>query len=180
MATLGAFNDMMAQFLSELQKTFPEEPAIKRYITSFELMKSTNPRKILDMFMMHVAPFQGQIMAKDEAFFRTKLDASDSNMIEELNIKKHWESVSANTKDAIWQYLQTLCMLGGTISSIPKETLSMIETMAEQCVGGMQAGEGGQLDQGNLMASLTGLMSSLGGAGGLPGLPGMPPQNNGK
>jgi hypothetical protein len=82
MATLGAFNDMMAQFLSELQKTFPEEPAIKRYITSFELMKSTNPRKILDMFMMHVAPFQGQIMAKDEAFFRTKLDASDSNMIE--------------------------------------------------------------------------------------------------
>ena len=174
MATLGAFNDMMAQFLMELHKTFPEETAIKRYITSFELMKSTNPRKILDMFMRHVGPFQAQIMAKDEAFFRKKLDEADADIIEELNIRKHWDSgLSENTKNAIWQYLQTLCMLGGTISSIPKETLSMIENMAEQAVGGMQ-GADGQIDQGNLMASLTGLMSSLGGVGGLPGLP---PQN---
>ena len=35
--------------------------------------------------------------------------------------------MSPNTKDATWQYLQTLYMLGTTITSIPDDTLSMIE-----------------------------------------------------
>ena len=32
---MGAWNDMMGQFLTELVQTFPEEPAIKKYMTSF-------------------------------------------------------------------------------------------------------------------------------------------------
>ena len=45
-----------------------------------------------------------------------------------VNLEKHWGSASENTKNAIWQYIQTLYMLGTTISSIPEDTLSMIET----------------------------------------------------
>lgn len=43
MTAVTAFNDMMGQFLVELHKTFPEEKGIKKFMTSFDLLKSTNP-----------------------------------------------------------------------------------------------------------------------------------------
>ena len=45
MTAVAAFNEMMGQFLVELHKTFPEEKGIKKFMTSFDLLKSTNPRK---------------------------------------------------------------------------------------------------------------------------------------
>lgn len=165
MATLSAFTDMMGQFLGELVKTFPEEPAMKRYFTSFELMKKTNPRKILEVFIATVGPVQDKVMARDDSFF---IDNPDMGFLDELNIKKHWTpELSDNTKNAIWQYLQTLYMLGSTISALPMETLGAIEKLAEQCAGEMESG--GTLNQASLMQGLTGLLGSMGN-GGLPGL----------
>ena len=73
--------------------------------------------------------------------------------------------MSQGTKDAIWQYLQTLNVLGMTITSIPAEALSTIENVAAQCAGGMGGegeGEGsGSNDQ--LMNSMTALLGNLGG-----------------
>ena len=51
MASVTAFNDMLSQFLVELHKTFPEEKGIKKMTTSFEMLKQTNPRIIVDGFM---------------------------------------------------------------------------------------------------------------------------------
>ena len=42
MASVGAFNDMMATFLSELQKTLPNEKGVTKAIAGFELMRSAN------------------------------------------------------------------------------------------------------------------------------------------
>ena len=50
MASVTAFNDMMGQFLVELHKTFPEEKSIKKMLTSFDLIKSTSPRLLVDGF----------------------------------------------------------------------------------------------------------------------------------
>ena len=51
MTAVTAFNDMMGQFLVELHKTFPEEKGIKKFMTSFDLLKSTNPRKCVEAYM---------------------------------------------------------------------------------------------------------------------------------
>jgi len=51
MASVTAFNDMLSQFLVELHKTFPEEKGIKKMTASFEMIKQTNPRLIVDGFM---------------------------------------------------------------------------------------------------------------------------------
>lgn len=153
MTSVSAWNEMMEQFLSELEKTFPEEKAVKKYKNSFELLKKSNPRKCVDAYMAGVSKYQEKIMSKDESFF---LENTDS-LISEMNIKKHWTpELSEKTKDAIWQYLQTLYILGTTITMIPPDALCMIEDVAQKCAGSIQ--DNGQMDE----KALTGLFSSLG------------------
>ena len=88
-----------------------------------------------------------------------------------MNIKKHWTpELSSNTKDAIWQYLQTLYMLGTTITAFPADTLNMIESVANNMAQQISEGggeTGGQLDEAALMSSVQGLLGNLGNMGNL-------------
>jgi hypothetical protein len=157
MTSVTAFNDMMERFLTELSETFPEEKAIKKYQAVFDLTRSVKPKKCVTTFIKHTQPHANYIMSKDERFFLE----NPPEIISDLNLQTHWnDGLSQGTKDAIWQYLQTLYMLGTTITSIPKETLDMIENVAKQCADGMQNGTGG-LDEKALMSSMAGLFGGL-------------------
>jgi hypothetical protein len=158
MASVTAFNDMMGQFLVELHKTFPEEKGIKKMMTSFDLLKTTNPRLVVDGFMKGVSPYADKISAKDETFLLKEIETID--FLKELDIKSYWERMTANTKSATWQYLQTLYMLGTTITSIPDDTLKMIEGIAKDCAEKMQSGDG-QIDQDALMKMMGGMLGNL-------------------
>src|SRR5210317_1256973 len=158
MASVTAFNDMMGQFLVELHKTFPEEKGIKKMMTSFDLLKSSNPRLVVDAFMKGVSPYSDKISAKDETFLLKEIDTID--VLKDLNIKTYWTKMSENTKNVTWQYLQTLYMLGTTITSIPEDTLSMIEGIAKDCADKMQDGDGG-IDQDALMKMMGGMLGGL-------------------
>ena len=83
------------------------------------------------------------------------------DMLKDLNIKSYWSRMSANTKAATWQYLQTLYMLGTTITAIPAETLSLIETIAKDCADKMQT-EGGEIDQDALMKMMGSMLGGMG------------------
>ena len=158
MASISAFNDMMGQFLVELHKTFPEEKGIKKMMTSFDMLKTTNPRLVVDGFMTGVSPYADKISAKDETFLLNEIETID--FLKDLDIKKYWERMSAGTKSATWQYLQTLYMLGTTITSIPDDTLKMIEGIAKDCADKMQNGDG-QIDQDALMKMMGGMLGNL-------------------
>jgi len=158
MASVTAFNDMMGQFLVELHKTFPEEKGIKKMMTSFDLLKTTNPRLVVDGFMNGVSPYADKISAKDETFLLKEIETID--FLKDLDIKSYWVRMSANTKSATWQYLQTLYMLGTTIVSIPDDTLKMIEGIAKDCADKMQSGDG-QIDQDALMKMMGGMLGNL-------------------
>jgi hypothetical protein len=159
MASVTAFNDMLSQFLVELHKTFPDETGIKKMTTSFELLKTTNPRLIVDGFMKGVTPFADRISAKDEKFILEEIEKID--MLKDLNIKNYWARMSPATKAATWQYLQTLYMLGTTITAIPADTLSLIESIAKDCADKMQT-EGGEIDQDALMKMMGSMLGGMG------------------
>ena len=158
MASVSAFNDMLSQFLVELHKTFPEEKGIKKMTTSFELIKQTNPRLIVDGFMTGVTPYADKISGKDESFLLEEIENID--FLKDLNIKSYWSRMSESTKGATWQYLQTLYMLGTTINSIPADTLSMIEGIAKECADKMQT-DGGDLDQDALMKMMGSMLGGM-------------------
>ena len=157
MTSVTAFNEMMDQFMVELKQTFPEEKALGKYYTGFDMLRKSNPRKCVVTFMDEITPYASAVMNKDESLFGNEnLPA----VLEEMHIKNHWTpELSQNTKDAIWQYLQTLYMLGTTIVSIPSDTLNMIESVAKQCAESIQ-GNGG-LDEKALMSSMSGLFGGL-------------------
>jgi len=150
---------MLSQFLVELHKTFPDETGIKKMTTSFELLKTTNPRLIVDGFMKGVTPFADRISAKDEKFILEEIEKIE--ILKDLNIKNYWARMSPATKAATWQYLQTLYMLGTTITAIPAETLSLIESIAKDCADKMQT-EGGEIDQDALMKMMGSMLGGMG------------------
>lgn len=158
MASVSAFNDMMSQFLVELHKTFPEEKGIKKMLTSFDLLKSTNPRLVVDGYMKGVSPYADKISAKDETFLLEEIE--NIEFLKELDIKRYWTKMSEGTKGATWQYLQTLYMLGTTITALPADTLSQIENIAKGVANNMQNGDG-ELDQDALMQMMGSMLKGL-------------------
>jgi len=159
MASVTAFNDMMGQFLVELHKTFPEEKGIKKMMTSFDVLKSSNPRLVVDAFMKGVSPYADKISAKDETFLLKEIETID--FLKDLSIKSYWERMTENTKNATWQYLQTLYMLGTTITALPQDTLSQIESIAKGVASQLQDGDGGELNQDALMKMMGSMLGSL-------------------
>jgi hypothetical protein len=149
MTTVKAFDDMMGQFLGELTGTFSDEP----------------PKTGVDCptFMKQIAPWIPRMTARDEAFF-----SEDNEFIKSVNLHIIWkrEDCTENTKQAIWQYLQSLYMIGTTMSMFPPETLSAIEAAAENCAKNMKMGPDGQLDEKSLMAGVNSMLSQMMSGGG--------------
>lgn len=159
MSSISSFNDMMGQFLDELALTFPEDEGIYSYKMQFKIARNTDPRAALETYMMSVKPYAEKMMAKDPTFFTD--DAPKINFLSNMNIPGLWASpdVSDATRAAVWQYMQTLYILGTTITMFPPETLSMIENAAEQCAEKMQ--NTGTFD----MSAMSSLFSSIMGGG---------------
>ncbi len=159
MASVSAFNDMMGQFLVELHKTFPDEKGIKKMLTSFDVLKSTNPRLVVDGFMKGVTPYAEQISAKDDKFLLD--ECSNIDFLKDLDISSYWERMSTNTKDASWQYIQTLYMLGTTITALPPDKMAQIEALAQGVASQLQE-EGGELNEDALMKMMGSMLGGLG------------------
>ena len=159
MASVSAFNDMMGQFLVELHKTFPDEKGIKKMLTSFDVLKSTNPRLVVYGFMKGVSPYAEQISAKDDKFLLE--ECSKIDFLKELDIASYWGRMSSNTKDATWQYMQTLYMLGTTIMALPPDKMAQIEALAQGVASQLQD-EGGELNEDALMKMMGSMLGGLG------------------
>ena len=160
MTSITAFNDMMGQFLTELHSAFPEEKGLKKYMAAFELMRGANGRMVVEGFMANISPHVEKINARDETFFLEQADKID--FLKDINLAQCWPKASEGTRGAIWQYIQTLYMLGTTITAIPPETLSMIETVAKQCADKMQDEDGEMnIDEAQLMKSMQGLLGGM-------------------
>lgn len=165
-STIQAFNSMMSNFLEELRQTFPEEPKIAIVIESFDDLTAINARKPMELFTASLAPYAELVMAKNSDLFNQPIELPGG-----LDMSKLWakEGVTQETRDAMWQYIQMLFMLGTTVQNLPPPLLETIESVAMNCASQMQT-DGGGLDFGALsnvlMGSLGSLMGSGGGSGG--------------
>ena len=154
MASVSAFNEMMGNFIGELRKAFPDEKGIKKFETSFDLLRKSNPRKIVETYMVGMGPYADRVSQQDV----TLLD-EDIGFLKDMNMKANWENASQATRGAIFQYLQTLYMIGVTITSIPADTLSAFESLAQDCATKMEAeGGAGGINPDALMKMLGGML----------------------
>ena len=167
--TTQAFNTMMGNFLEELHHTFPEEHKIEVVIESFNDLTSINARKPMELFTASLAPYSELVMAKNPALFDQPIELPGG-----LDMSKLWAvpDVMQETRDAIWQYIQMLFMLGTTVQNLPAPLLQTIESVAMSCAAQM-GGEGGGVGNGagsmdfSALSSMlmSGLGSMMGGSG---------------
>jgi hypothetical protein len=122
-----AFNTMMGQFLDSLMHTFPEEPKLSDVKTAFEALSKINVRKPMEMFTAALSEYAPLVTAKDPTLFDKPIELPGG-----LNMSTLWKlpDVSDETRGAIWQYIQTLYMLGVAVQSLPDTMLQAIETTA--------------------------------------------------
>ena len=84
--TVSSFNDLMQQFLDDLEIAFPNDSDIKKYQATFGLLRKSNARKPMNEFMASVGPYASQIMEKNEVFFLE----TETEFMSLLNIKELW------------------------------------------------------------------------------------------
>lgn len=141
------------EFLTELSKTIPEEESIKNELESIDTREA---KEVVQAFVKQI-PDSSKIVGRDSTFFT---DPPENSFAKIHNLDKYYSELSDSTKDAIWQYLNTLYVLSTTISNIPSELLGAIENVAQQCAGNMQS-TGEIPDMANLFAGMQNMLSGM-------------------
>lgn len=158
-SSVSTFITMFDQFLCELKEAFPDHKKIQTYYVKFDLLKTTNPKSVLKLFIEHVQPHADAIMEKDESVI-----LNDSiPLVVDLKLKELWtaDSTSNRTKDAIWAHLSSLYFFASTISSIPDGLMENIESLAKQYASEMD--DSATMDPSMLMKSMGNMQSMLSG-----------------
>jgi hypothetical protein len=126
----------------------------------------------MELFTAALAPHAELVMAKNPALFDQPIKLPGG-----LDMSELWKvpDVTDATREAIWQYIQMLFMLGTTVQNLPAPLLETIESVAMSCASQMQADGKGDLDFGSLSSMLMGGLGNMmgGGPGGMGGMAGM-------
>lgn len=130
MSAVQAFNNMMGMFLEELELAFPREKALSGIIAAFQLACKTNARLPVEAFMEAITPHVDAIMNKNAAVITDKT-IGQIPYLKDINLEANWSGAPDATKEAIWQYLQTLVVLGIGVTEIPVDILTQAEEMAQ-------------------------------------------------
>jgi hypothetical protein len=150
-STVQGFNDTLKQFLQQLSETFPEELRVRLFLAGFDAVVRASPRGPLDAFMDAVGPHSALVMARDPALFDRLAFPGG------IDFARLWASpgVTDATREAIWQYVSLLMLMGTAVRAVPAELLGGLEALMQNC--------GDQVD----FSALTALAGGLDG-GALP------------
>lgn len=119
------FNNSYRSFIKDILSTFPEfKEVITEYYVDFLESGDSNDDKHVKRFMRKIKDFKTSISNKDESIFQESVF-----LIKNVDFKIIWESeeLSDSNKETIWEYLQTLFVLGETIISDSDKIKKMVE-----------------------------------------------------
>lgn len=113
---IDKFNTLFNEFIDKIINKYPEQSLVE-YKKAFVLLKLTSPSTPSSLFMAGCVDYRNEIKNRDEAFFinnetiRNKIN----NFSIDIGIYKYWNELSDNTKTAIWDYIQSLFLIGELI-----------------------------------------------------------------
>tara|TARA_B110000971_G_scaffold221777_1_gene270501 strand:- start:3975 stop:4460 length:486 start_codon:yes stop_codon:yes gene_type:complete len=119
------FNKMFEEFLEKIISKFPYAK-LKTYYRGFKILKSTSPITPANLFMAGCKEYKTHIKQRDDLFFlkdRTVTDRAKNfgNFTEDCGLDTYWSELTPSTKKAIWDYIQSLFVLGEIIVNKNKE-----------------------------------------------------------
>ena len=119
------FNNMYDEFMKKLKKIVKTDPRLWTLHDAFITAKKANSKMPVEFWINTVHPFSKKIFDRDESFFLknkeiqevVNTDSGDFNTLDSLS--GIWNTdLTENTKEAIWCYLENLCILSYTYLGI--------------------------------------------------------------
>ena len=113
------FNELLEEFLEKIISAFPNDK-LKTYRKGFLLLKVTSPNIPVNLFMAGCVNYKKEIITRDDNFFfkndsfkeKTKMFG---NFTDDCGLDSYWNKLSKSTQKAVWDYIQSLFVLGEII-----------------------------------------------------------------
>lgn len=114
---LDEFNKTLDEFMNKMILQFPQETKLKTYYSAFKVTKMYDKTMPIKIFMGGCLQFSQQIKSRDTEFFAKRKAfvnkmAQASSFSDDTGLVNYWDSLSNNSKTAIWDYIQTLFVMG--------------------------------------------------------------------
>jgi len=142
------FMDMMKQFLSAMREVFPTCPKVLAYDVGFTLKTSGKTSAQMEeigaeaMSGYHevMSPWYTRCARRDESLLVERI-----SFLEELGLDEKWGDLTADTKDAIWDYITQLnnfcCLMSWTRDIVPPNIMTAITSNATEMADRIRSGE---------------------------------------
>jgi len=122
---IETFNKLFEEFLEKIISKF-DVPKIKTYRKLFIIMKEMSPETPVNIFMAGCINYKDEIKNRNESFFLKDKKINEQvknfgNFTEDCGLDAYWNELTPKTKKAIWDYVQSLFVLGEIIVNNNKE-----------------------------------------------------------
>lgn len=127
------FNKLFEEFLEKIISKFPYA-RLKTYHRGFKILKTTSPATPANLFMAGCVDYKAQIKQRDDNFFLKSKSINDTaknfgNFTEDCGLDTYWNELTPPTKKAIWDYIQSLFVLGEIIVNKDKTLFNKYNNM---------------------------------------------------
>lgn len=124
-AEVSKFNNLFAEFLEKITTTFSNDK-LNTYRRGFLIIKATSPSTPVNLFMAGCIDYKKEIISRNDNFFlKDKKIKERANMFgnftDDCGLDSYWDILTPTTKKAIWDYIQSLFVLGEIIVNKNKD-----------------------------------------------------------
>lgn len=127
------FNITIEEFITKMINQFPLEKKLTSYYSKFKIAKMIDKTIPIKIYMGGCLEFKQQIKDRDSDFFKNRSSFVNKcvkyshSFSSDIGIVNYWESLSNESKKAIWDYIQTLFVMGEMYISNNDEILNKIK-----------------------------------------------------
>ena len=116
--SVDKFNELFTEFIDKIITKFPNQK-LYSYRRAFVLVKLTSPSSPANFFMAGCIDYKNEIKERNDLFFinDSSIKSKINNFSIEIGIAEYWNDLTDSTKTAVWDYIQSLFVLGEVIIS---------------------------------------------------------------
>ena len=122
----SAFNELMRQFIHELQACFPEDDCLNDLSSKFETACQANVRAPFQLFHDFVWHHTKQVIERDKTFVQEALVNAMPG------VDQVWDKADDDTRDVIWDYISSLTFVAMGIETLtvhPEHANNILQLM---------------------------------------------------
>ena len=130
---IETFNKLFEEFLEKIITKF-DSPKIKTNRKIFIMMKEMSPETPINIFMAGCVNYKNEIKNRNESFFLKDKNINEQvknfgNFTEDCGLDAYWNDLTPITKKAIWDYVQSLFVLGEIVVNNNKTTFNKYNSL---------------------------------------------------